>query len=227
MKAKYLCCFLFFFLITNTVSAKQDSTRQYKNTFMLCGANYVFKSDNGSTTYRGYRYLLLWQDALVGLAYQRKIWKNIYCKMAYNEWNNHMPKSIYPGRKLIISPGFDTTAPGVILTMWKYKMADFYLLYRIDCFKRHKITAGLGVSYTWGGANEVIDSIYINPDPPHDGIIFTSERNKSYWGVVPSLSYDYLLFKNRVAVGADLKYRRYTRYPFYAPDYGFHIAVNF
>src|SRR4051812_34739504 len=105
MNSKHLCCFLFFFLTTSTVSAKQDSTKQYGNTLMLCGANYAFESDNGYSTYKGYRYLLIWQDALVGLAYQRKIWKNVYCKIAYNEWNNHMPKNMFPGRKLIIWPG--------------------------------------------------------------------------------------------------------------------------
>lgn len=209
--------------ILDSTQSKRHAFKHYRNSVVLSAADYYFRRQ-----FEGLNVLSVTQDHKYGLYYNRAINRHFCVSAGYNVWNNMSwyTNTTSANHKFKIRPSIDTFKPGVILDFIDYKIADLSVSYIIDYFKKNKIKIGVGLSYTWG-KNEVIDSIYTNPGPPYDGIIYQSSKNTSYWGVVPSVSYDYLLFKNRLDLGADVKYRRYFYSLLNTFEYGIHIGVNF
>jgi hypothetical protein len=162
----------------------------------------------------------------VGVYYQRKIYKHFGIKIGYGQWNtfpwfkqgflNHQP--------FTINVLYDST-PGTILSSFEYKMYEGYIQYGYS-LRRWRFRAGLGLSYTTG-VNSVVDSVYYNPDPPHDFIVYDKMKNASYWGIIPEVSIDFLCWRKRLSFGADIRYRKYWGFYFAPTEYGFHAAFNF
>ncbi len=103
-------------------------------------------------------------------------------------------------------------------TRHQYKMIDLLLAYRLNVLKRHKISFGIGPSYTWG---KNINDDYSLVMPAG------KDYNASYWGVAPAISYDYVFLRNRLSIGMDLRVRKYFGWPSEQIDYGLHLGVNF
>ncbi len=159
--------------------------------------------------------------------YERKIAKNWRVGLGYTT-RNVVPKFIeinYVGGELL-SNGPTSGYIGQILQRRAYKMFDLYVDYQYNKFKKHKIAIGAGVSTTWG-TNIIIDTIYVNSGPPFDATTVSHEQKGCYNGVLSTLRYDCLLFKSRVSVGADLKWRKYAVLYSYQIDYGVHASFNF
>lgn len=161
-----------------------------------------------------------------GVYYERKIHRNFGGGLGYSEWNvfkkifRSMPDGVYT----IGPPPY--YQPGSVQYYKFYKMADAYLYYKRRFRERHDVNVGIGVSYTWG-INTIVDSVTFNPNPPFDGIVYTSDTKSAYNGLIFVFNYDYNLLNGHLSVGFDGKYRRYKS--LYSPrvDYGLHIRVNF
>jgi hypothetical protein len=158
--------------------------------------------------------------------YERKVYKNWRLGLGYTTWNM-VPQLIqyaYPGGAQVFSgPGYNNV--GALEHRRAYKMYDAYAAYKLNGFKKHKVTAGLGASYSWG-LNTYIDSIFVDPTN-YEARIITHETNYSYYGLLASLRYDYVTLRNRVNAGFDFKYRKYFGLYACQLDYGVHITFNF
>ena len=157
-----------------------------------------------------------------GIDYERRIYKNWRIGIGYFTWNK--TTGTFAGSYGFIEQ--QPTVAGSTIGRSKFQMKDLYVGYKYNHFKRHKINIDFGCSYTWG-ISTVIDSVYWNPDPPYDGIIYRSDRRISYWGIIGKVSYDYLLLHNRVGIGANVEWRKY--FDIYSSQiiYGVHTTVNF
>ncbi|MBA3829687.1 MAG: hypothetical protein H0X33_12170 [Taibaiella sp.] len=223
----FLCLLLTQCTYANT--ANEDSLKlkgrniyrpDYKNSITFSGTNYYFS--------RGFRYVgELWfpLDDQVGINYTRAIDKHWAIKVGYNQWNN-LPWYGPSYDKEFSTSDFHSFEPGTITSSLGYKMAEVFAQYSYAPFKKWRVRAELGISYT-AGTNAVIDSVYHNPEPPHDFIIYDRVAKAHYWGVVPAISVDYLCFRKRISIGGDVRYRRYFDFYFHRIEYGFHVGLNF
>ncbi len=159
-----------------------------------------------------------------GIDVERKIYKNINAVIGFAKWNQAtwFFKNSLPEGHAIIGPD-PVFKKGGIEYRKKYKMVDLLVSYKYDKLKRHKIDIGIGPSYYWG-INTIIDTIEINV---FESFMLTSDHKADYWGIVYMFNYDYLMFKNRLAIGIDVKYRKYTGYRIAQVDYSPHIAFIF
>jgi len=208
--------------ISITVAAKQDSVskkKEFANSFAVqwtysdfpkvLPAFSNFKIDPFTMTQ-------------YGIAYERKLYKNIRVTLEYAEWNmatwffRGMPDGFF-----IIGPDL-IYKKGYIDYRKKYKMADLLCTYRFQVSKKLKVDVSAGPSCYWG-INEMIDSV----DNNSFGMLILSNQKATYYGVVYALNYNYLIFNNRVSFGIDAKYRDYHGYRVKQVDYGLHAAFNF
>lgn len=160
----------------------------------------------------------------IGFYYERKVHRQLYAGAGYMQW---VPlKGITDTEVMAVREKWFGYVPvvGELEYRSSYKMLDGYLMLKKPLAKRHILDIGAGVSYCWG-VNAYLLS-YIQGTPLDAEIMYES-RKADYWGFVPSLSYNYLLFKNRMTVGADLKARYYSERPKAQYDYGLHIGFNF
>ena len=102
-------------------------------------------------------------------------------------------------------------------------MFDAFFKYRLKISKKSEVKAGLGLSYT-SGINTYYDSLVVTYFERWE---YTHQKKEGYLGVVPSLSYDYAIIRNRFSVGADLRYRKYFGLYSAQIDYGVHLGCNF
>jgi hypothetical protein len=158
--------------------------------------------------------------------YERKVYKNWRLGLGYTTWNM-VPQLIqyaYQGGAWVFGgPGYSNV--GAMEHRRAYKMYDAYAAYKLDCFRKHKVVAGLGASYCWG-LNTYIDSIIIVPGSIEEYRI-RHESKADYYGLLASLRYDYVTLRNRVNAGLDFKYRKYFGLYACELDYGVHITFNF
>lgn len=192
-----------------------SSQNLFKNSIMLSGTNFP-----GVEYYHGLGLLFIWKDDNIGVFYRRRLTNHFMLKVGYNQWNTLWR----PGGEFQIIQS-NLIEVGTMSSV-RYKMGDIYGEYCIRAWRRHYVTLGVGASYT-KGINIVVDSIYYNPDPPHDFIVDQSPRNAAYFGIVPEVSYDCLVLHNRIGVGIDIRYRKYFGFYFNYIEYGFHTAFNF
>lgn len=213
----------FIFILCSCISIAQDSLhakRSYKNKVSL------------HWTYSDYPKVLpsfynLKHHPIIpqqfGVDVEHKIYKNINAIIGFAKWNeSKIFKGPMPDGQYINGPD-RVYKKGVIEYRKKYRMVDFLFSYKFDKFNRHKIDIGIGPSYHWG-INTIIDTIEYNG---FEAFMRTSDHKAHYWGVIYMFNYDYLLFKNRIAIGIDVKYRKYNAYRIAQVDYSPHIALVF
>jgi hypothetical protein len=202
--------------------AKNDSVTNHKNynTISVIANNYYFP--------KLYSFQLRLDRNIAdqfGIYYYRKIYRKLGLSIGYSKWNDIIISS-HTLKPATVKGTSDAFHKGSILYRNKYKMCDLILTYEFTLSKRSRLNYGVGVSYT-SGKNTVIDSIYFNPNPPYDGIIYTQLQNAEYWGIVPVIKYDYLIYNNRISIGADIRCRKYFALYSVQIDYGVHLAFNF
>jgi hypothetical protein len=213
-----VACFCFVF--TN-VKASDSLTVNHK-----CN-NSVSASLLGSQFPRTYHYKTrFWEITnqniidVFGVSYERRVGKKYLLGIGYAAWDNHPHLQQISGMSV-----HEPLKTGSWEYMQQFKMTDLYTGYKFDRFKRHIISVGAGISYTWG-ENTIIDTIYITPGW-FDGIIEGHQEKADYFGLIAFVSYDYLCFKNRVAIGYKVLLRKYQGWYSTELDYGFNLKFNF
>lgn len=197
---------LFFVSISNHAIAQKD----YNNSIKLSFTNFIFPG----LGYEGVDPILADQ---LGIFYEHRVYKHWRLIAGYSMFNTYETdglSSALPGPS--VSDFKEYTGQGT--TRHQYKMIDLLLAYRLNVLKRHKISFGIGPSYTWG---KNINDDYSLVMPAG------KDYNASYWGVAPAISYDYVFLRNRLSIGMDLRVRKYFGWPSEQIDYGLHLGVNF
>lgn len=162
-----------------------------------------------------------------GFYYQRRVYKHIHINAGFAEWNTLTYKNRdINGSPIVIGSYNGATQPHQLQWRTFYKMMDLFVTYDYVLAKRHKLSIGMGATYCWG-KNTYVDTVYYNPEPPFDAIMFSKIEPAHYWGMMPVFCYDYMLFNNRAAIGIDLRCRKYFGLYSSQVDYGIHVGVNF
>lgn len=200
--------------------AKADSSNHsYANAVSFCANNFMFPK---ITPFR-FSIDRNFADQF-GIFYRRNVFNKWSAAVGYYAWNDLLSKKENPDGPKI--PGILLqTGVGSHLYRLKYRMLDLSIAYS-EAVKKNVFTVGVGASRYWG-TNIYIDSIYVNPAPPNDAIFFTKAKQESYIGLVPFLSYEYLLLNNRFGIGADVRLRKYFQLYSSQVDYGIHISARF
>lgn len=161
----------------------------------------------------------------MGGFYERRVYKNWWLGVGYMKWKSWGRES---ANKLLYvrEPFYGHGYSDSLTRRINYKMVDLYGFYKLQLRSKQIVNLGLGVSYC-EGLNEYIEDIVVNPEDSLDAIIYSSTKTENDIAVLPSVGYSYLLFKNRVDVGIDVKCRYYFRSFPTQFDYGFHIGFNF
>lgn len=229
---RYTCFFLaIFFAHLGTVSAQKvtDTLKQQKKIYptsfkLLLGDFHML-----NTTHNGRPVTQL------GLSVNRTLYKNFGIGLAYIQWTMLRPDELtlpsgvkhillYPRPKYPYEP-----VVGQLQYRVDYKMLDVWLYYQFIMNKRklpkHIINTGLGITHNWG-YDVYVESYTVVPGYL-DGTVLLREEKAAYWGLLPSLSYSYLLLKNRLCIGVDIRARIYSGWPQPQFDYGIHFGVNF
>ncbi len=128
------------------------------------------------------------------------------------------------------NPMTDLNAVGKIESRKRYHFFDLGLNCILLKIQRHALSAGLAASFT-SGDNIYKTKLVLAPPPPYgqgDIIDIAYEvRRESYWGGVADIRYDFIFWKNRINIGADLATRLYSGdFPF-SLQYGIHAGFNF
>jgi hypothetical protein len=215
-------CFVSFSAFAKTDSL--SNTKEFSNSIQFSATDMFFP---GLTSYEEFKHkvpIFLVAEQIAGY-YDRRIYKNWHVAIGYSEWNETSFLSEHKGIHGI--SGFDPIDKvGSIQERYSYKMYDVFASYKYNRFKKHKLKAGVGFSYT-KGYNTYVDSVYLNQSPPYDGIIFVHNERHAYYGIVPFIGYDYLCISKRLGLGLDFRVRKYFGIHSSQIDYGFHVAFNF
>lgn len=192
----------------------------FGNTIRLSAGGYVTENMNGGSFI-----------SQVGIHYERKVSGNWFVGIGYAQWEEIDPMMLSSARaalknvqERIYYPGYAKV--GDLLGRANYRMVDLYSTYRLTDMRsrRHAINIGAGISYTWGK-----DS-YLTYSDRHLQYHFVREegmeKNAGYLGMIPSLSYDFGMFNNRIIVGFNFRARYYFGMDMQY-DHGIHIGVNF
>lgn len=167
----------------------------------------------------------------IGIYYERRIYKNLHAGFGYAQWEKWNMFTRFGLKEYYTIPeykvGSYTPIIGQLDYRSDYKMLDFYGFYKYHLSgRRHYLNIGLGLSYCWG-LNFYLEYM----SPPHSGIndgqISFLLKNEHYYGLIPSISYDYLLLKNRLNIGLDTRARYYWYRPKPQYDISIHAGVNF
>ncbi|MBC7554014.1 MAG: hypothetical protein H7257_08545 [Taibaiella sp.] len=177
---------------------------------------------NGLTTKREvvHRLPLLMVADQLSVNYERKVYRNFRVGVGFSAWNETDFLNGADGYTVRVRASPDAFTLGGKFLRSSYKMFDACALYRYNKFRKHKVTAGAGVSYC-KGKNSYIDSI------SREQIVFAHDTKESSFGFLATACYDYLFLHGRFGVGPDIKYRNYPSFRFSVVDYGFHVAVHF
>lgn len=165
------------------------------------------------------------QYVTIGIAYERKVYKNWFMCFSFYEWKDlfNLSSNTFSINHLAFAPA----SPGDVYTRYNYKMADVYALYKWNVgHGQHYVNVGAGASYCWG-KDDFVKYFNVNPAPPYDISVILDQRKASYWGVVPCVGYDFLFFHNRINIGPDLHARIYSKGMPVEYDLNFHFGVNF
>ena len=163
-----------------------------------------------------------WEQA--GLEISRRVGSRfgVYAKYALIIRN----KTVDPSIPFIMHHGtFDSTSIDQVTERADYFFLDAGLEYRFPLAERHSLSFKAGPSYTYG-RNEYRQVHFAIG--PWDDVFHATYKYKyeGYWGGTAGLSYDYLLWKERLNIGADFGARYYHDFPF-SVTYGVHTGVNF
>ena len=190
-----------------------NARAQYNNSVQLSAS--AFWIPNRVTHYNIFRQM--------GATYERNVYKNFGISLNYHQWMTWAKE--LRGKEW----GYSVGEPEFLRvydsgTLWirnRYKMIDVLVHYRYK-FNKSVITGKLGYSYCWGNNKYALFG-YSN-----GGSTFGMyDKDVSYSGIVPQISYDYLLLKGRFSVGADIRGRFYSGRSPAQYDYGIHAGVNF
>lgn len=216
------------FLAVSVSGKKTDSLKVYKN---FKNSVYISTLDQWFVSTYPYRShipdILSFDPADVfGITYEHEFYNNFGLGASYMVWNPFpfLYQNVYTGGQTAAGGPLPwEIKKGAIEYIKGYKMMDFYFTYKYNKFKRHKIMAGIGPSYTWG-TNTIIDTFYIYK---FDAIVEAHDEPASYYGIQSFISYDYLCLRNKLSLGYQVKYRQYNG--LYSPQliYGFNIKFNF
>lgn len=154
--------------------------------------------------------------------YSRKIFKNVSVSVDYSKWQIKDHGAKYVVLQNITTPFYI----GRPMQHRCFQMVDLGVNYKLTFLKNNAIILGVSGSYLTG-LNSYLDSFYINPDPPYDGVLYMSEKKEHFFGLVPSFSYRCYFLKKRFNAGIDVKYRYYFNLDFKEIDYALSVGVSF
>ena len=105
---------------------------------------------------------------------------------------------------------------------------DLSFAYTFLSKKKHQLKGSVALSFQKGYTG-YIDSVYeyLGASFPHFQA-YGHYEYKEYWGYAPCLSYDFLMHKQWLCIGADVRARRYFNLGNYTQvDVGMHVGVLF
>lgn len=166
------------------------------------------------------------QHNQICFTYEHRLSKNWFIGAGYSQWFSYRRGGQY-AKHIVLKQINDTEwEHGALYTRSDYKMVDIFTGYRLLLSARQFLTLGAGVTRYWGN-NSYIDWYAVNPEPPHDLVLYQYYKDASYWGLMPFVSYDYQFLKNHVAAGFDVKYRHYWGEQFQQVDGNVHAKLMF
>jgi len=167
-----------------------------------------------------------------GINYERKI-RNIKLGIAYNRWVKEDDK--------IIPLDYESDVKSKDYYLWNLKATEKKLVARQNYFmidfnffnklllpkKIGELYVGGAFSYTQG-KNSYCDTVILSPYPPFDDIdISYYHKTGRYFGLVPTINYNYYLFKEKIILGIHVRARKYFGLNDTQFDLGIHFGYNF
>ena len=219
MKKKMLAIIALFFAVIQSANCQQ-----FTNTLKLETGCFIIPG-----SYNPQPYSLSLQEQH-GLYYEHTISRKIQISFGMNWWNS----SMIGGYTIWEIPQVTSTKYDskeiITLTRTNYKMVDIAVRYSLIATKRHRLNAGLGISFANG--SDIFYKDIINYPLPPDVYSCRSppnsyEHSDIHLGAISSLSYDCYILKGRFAVGVDIKCRKYFSLQSVQLDYGIHVGYNF
>jgi hypothetical protein len=204
-------------------TSKNFSAKEYANSVKLSIGDFHIPEVVRSTS--------LFSIHQMGIFYERKIFKRTYAGVGFAWWQvfdrlfysrsfgSFAENYIYQSKPIV----------GALASRLAYKMIDVYGVYKIPVKIKntnHRVSVGIGTSYTWG-ENAYISWYHINPEPIHDIQVTYDFKKEQYFGIIPLINYDVLLFNDRINAGLNFKARYYSDIEKPQYDYGVHIGFNF
>ena len=210
------------FIIIAFFANAQDSTcnpkKNFSNSVSITASNYYFPKLYSFS----FREIFTQQ---FGFNFEHSFGKNFSLSASYSKWSKFLVSNSNL-KPAVVKGTFGGWKVGSLMYRYKYQSEDLIVKYKYSLNKKNAIKIGLGISRT-SGSSSYVDSIYVNPNPPHDGIIYSHYQKDTYWGYVPTINYDYLLIRNNLSVGADLRCRKYFGLYSVQIDYGIQLAFYF
>lgn len=220
--------------LAKTDSLAASNKREYRNSVILSIANF---SIAGITPFdKNFIFPPYVADYIAnqyGIQIEHELTGPFRVSMGYHAWNlfasrtDHEPDPytsyLYDRRYVKGSRNINET--GALRHRHGYKMLDAAVSYRYDKFARHKFSAGMGLSYTWGTNYYLTQRFFSTTENSY--VYYTSKTSGNYAGMVLPLRYDLLFFKSILAVGAQVNARKYFGLQSWQIDYGVHLSVNF
>ena len=221
-KTRNVLLFMLAMSFLRTTYAQSTSS----NTVIVSDAHFYFPKEWQPQFIMPFLALYYGDESSVGL--EHKVGSNVSIGFTYTTWitNSYLLQGFYPAGGPEISGGPDYFKSGGLEERRKYKMIDLYLSYRYNRWQRNKLSAGLGLSYSQG-INTYTDSVFYASGTNVPFGVTSHSQKAHYFGVISSISYDYMLFHNRVNIGADLKGRKYFKLYSSELDYCLHVGLNF
>ncbi len=218
------CMVLLLLVVTSQhVKAKYATAKkrkQYKNSFIVSTSRVHFPGYAPFLKYKLPFESTYFPAKQYGISYSRVLKQNISITAAYETWNQFpFVRMRYSGPGIVINTQEGNVVGEGLLLRTDHRMVDVLISYQFNKFRRDKIKAGIGPSFT-AGYNSYIDEDTI----PMDHFHWQWDR---YYGVVSNIGYDHLFFKNRIAAGAQVACRKYFGLELLQFNIGLHAGVNF
>lgn len=168
-----------------------------------------------------------YQYMTIGANYERRVYRNWFLGVGYMQWKDLFHVA-YTDRFIINVEKQKIPEVGDLQYRLNYKMADAYALYKWKVYRndRHFINIGIGASYCWGH-NELVSAYWINWEPPRDEVTYLVAEEIKYWGIIPSVGYDFLFARRRLNIGPDIRARFYSGRSPAEYNINLHFGVNF
>ena len=208
------------FLVSN---AKNSNTKVDSNNKETIAPNNVIKVYAGdftikNTTHTGSPLTML------GGYYERRIAQKLYVGIGYVKWTPVLKNNQVLEVTEIPQPIVNDSTGNTLISRRNTKMADLYVFYKAHIpNSSHYFNLCAGVSYAWGVEGhykEYTSGIGTT-------IIPYEEKNGSYWGFIPSLTYEYLFPNNLISTGLNIRARFYQGYAKTEYDFGICVGLNF
>ena len=179
--------------------------------------------------YTGGSYFYLDPLTQGGISYSRKVYKSLGISAAFYYFlnrNNGFPEpQVYKNQLYLYEPQVYAPKPNNLYARIGYKTIDVVPTYTLKIGgNKHLLTAGAGVSYSWGknmyykywdlNSGDIIDVAYYY-------------KNAGYWGAATQIAYNYYFLHNRINVGLQARYRYLFGLNEYECDGGLMAGFNF